>query len=87
MAQWKYQVDIRGIYYNSELTLSERAGQIADRIAASSWFTAPRDEMDVVYLEALLDDLRAAKDQEDYKEFLDALYDLADAERCWFRSV
>lgn len=88
MANWKYRLDIRGIWANDELDISQKGKMIAreiKRIFPESWFDFASDDYD-----SALDDIVEAfdnitgyddvSDVEEFDEWMDVLYDYADQE-------
>lgn len=83
---WGSTVTIKNLL--SDDTSDENAVVTAEKVAGvlegSAWYTTKADEDDRWDLDCIIDSFKyEVSTVDDFNEFLDALYDLADAERVW----
>ena len=81
MPVWHESIEI-GDLWKQSLPFESMRDEVVARIKASNWYRE-RDAEGFDELGMTVEDLAAAEDVEEWDEFWDYLYDLADAARVW----
>lgn len=76
---WKHKLFA---HLTDEMSFEEKRDEFAESLKASSWFRAVAHSYDDE-LWMLWDEIKDAEDVEHFDSVLDAIYDLADEDRCW----
>lgn len=82
---WRYTVDVSALWRDEPLTFEERRDTVASVLRASTWFASVEEHDDTLLL--LVENLEEADDVEEFDLVWDAIYDLADADRTWIKTV
>lgn len=72
---WTYQVHLRKIFWDGDLTFEQKRDAIVSAVRSSKW---ENEE-----LIPLLEELEDVEDVEAFDVVMDAIYDLADYDRVW----
>lgn len=81
---WAYKVDLSEVFHNDDIPFEDKRGRIATTIKASNWY---RDRADFSNLDEIADGLAFADDTEEFDGWFDELYDRADYDRAWIKTV
>jgi hypothetical protein len=86
MAKWNYEVDIKDIFHNEDLSFTEHRDAIVARFRAQSWFKQLVSEHEDYELSDLIDDLSDTANGAEFDEVWNDIYDWADHYRMWIRT-
>lgn len=75
MAQWLKQVDLKDVFHDDEMPFEEKRDIIVRRLKKA--FLGHEEANEILL------DLATADDVDEFDEYWDALYDIADRERVW----
>lgn len=82
MAHWKYNIDLKGIWNDDTLSSLTRRTRIVKALRDTLWYGDHKAD-----LEPLLDCLAKTRTQNGFNKVWDAVYDYADATRCWISTL
>lgn len=83
---WARTIDLSRVFHDETLSFEERRDALVRRLKASRWFReADQAEFDGVY-DIVTDHLAYAEDSEEWDDWWDELYDLADFDRVWIKT-
>lgn len=93
MKKWIYTFDVSDLWRNDDLDIVEKGREIAARLRARPWFAkvdadvwGGLDEV-ATALESDLTDLPEGEAIAEFNGWWDQLYDIADRESIWVRTV
>lgn len=84
MPEWKMTIDVSGVFHNENYSFTERRDIIVRTLRKSSWLK-DRDEFDL--LVQYVEELSTADNTEEFNSAWSSIYDEADADRVWIRTV
>jgi hypothetical protein len=85
---WEHTINLAGVFHNEDLTFEERRDRIVDVIRASTWYknrVEGTNVFDVLY--ELVDELADTTTGDEFNVVWDAVYDEADYDRVWIKTV
>ncbi|UDL16655.1 hypothetical protein SEA_ATUIN_262 [Arthrobacter phage Atuin] len=81
---WNHDLNISDFFHDDDLTITEKAEKISERLKSRPWFDGLTYKED---LEGLLEELTDMEDADDFDMIWDQMYDIFDAERIWVRTL
>jgi hypothetical protein len=81
MSRWRLTLDVADVFHDESLTIAQKGTVIAHRIQRHRW----ADEND--YVCDLADQLAQQTNADDFDVIWDAIYDEADRDRVWVRTI
>jgi hypothetical protein len=78
---WAHHLDVSDGFHNEALTFEQRRDRIVARLRASAW------HMDSETVQELTDELADSKNGDEFDGPWEDLYDEADHDRVWIRTV
>jgi hypothetical protein len=85
MPQWIYNIDLKGVFHNEELTFEERRDAIVRILRKSRW--VKRKDGAVDHLPALIDELADTTNVDEFDSVWGAVYNEADTDRAWIATI
>lgn len=83
MPHWKYNIDLKGIWNDDTISFLTRRDRIVKAIRDSLWYV----DHNAGLLGPLLDRLSKTRTPDGFDKVWGAVYDYADATRCWIATV
>lgn len=80
MADWKYNINLKDVFHNDQLTFEQSRDAIVSRLRRSAWFKSKGEFDD---LPQLVEELADTTDVNEFDEVWDSIYNEADADRAW----
>lgn len=83
MSNWNLTIDLKEVWRDDELTVTEKAGFIVERIEKSGWVE------DTPYPDTfrdLLAQLKGVTRPDEFDAVFSEVYDLADEDRVWIKT-
>jgi hypothetical protein len=78
---WAHQIDVSDIFHNEALTFEQRRDRIVARLQASAWCRNSEA------VQELTDELADSENGDEFDGPWDDLYDEADYDRVWIKTV
>ena len=80
---WTYTLNFSDVFHNDNLEFEEKLERIVNIIKRSRWYLNQDGYSELHYL---IDDLADSVDEDEFNEYWDNLYDLADYDRVWINT-
>lgn len=84
LPSWNKKINLAGVFHNNEMTFGQRRDAIVARLRESPWLTSCSEDDELIQY---VDELAHAQDAGDFNAAWDAIYDCADYDRVWIRTV
>ncbi len=85
---WAHRIDVSHVFHNEDMTFEQRRDAIVRILRASPWLREDTGNlMHLWTLQELVDELAETRDGDEFDGPWDALYDEADYDRVWIRTI